>query len=161
MRTPLKDARHERFAQSVAGGAKVGAAFIAEYPNSSKKRASEGGSRLARKPQVAARIQFFRQEVTKECAKAAQKGIQEAAKAISRRLMTMHDRRALMSEIMDDPKNEPETRMKAAMNDAKLAGELIDKQDLTTDGEALPTVMPSINLQMPSSFLARRGHSAS
>jgi hypothetical protein len=47
--------------------------------------------------------------------------------------------------------------MTAAKLDAELKGELIGKQDLTTNGEALPAVMPAIVFTLPKSFTKDRG----
>lgn len=147
----------EEFARNVANGMKVGAAYAIGHPTASKKACSEGGSKLAKIPKVATRIAKMRERLSN----AEDRAVSTVAKTLATKLLTMHDRRLIMAEIASDPKAERDTRMRAVMNDAKLAGELIDKQDLTTDGEALPSVMPSINLQMPSTFLARRGHSSS
>lgn len=111
---------------------------------------------MARIPKIAARIMELRTLADQAASKAEQKAIESTARKLVGTLLTMSDRRRIMAEIANNEKCEEEIRMRAVMNDAKLAGELIDKQDLTSDGEALPSVMPSINLQMPQSFLQRR-----
>lgn len=48
-------------------------------------------------------------------------------------------------------------KVSVLMADAKLAGELIDRQDLTSNDEALPSVVPAITINIPTSFAQRRG----
>lgn len=156
----LKNQKHEDFAQAIANRIKPSDAYAAGHPKASPKTCSEEGSRLTRKPTIATRIAELEGIKNRVVAKAEEKAVEKAAIKLTGKLLTMQDRRAIMGQIAMDSKIEADTRMRAVMNDAKLAGELIDKQDLTTDGEALPSVMPSINLQMPSTFLARRGSSS-
>lgn len=158
METPLSDPRLEAFAQAIVGGEKKTQAFLSHVsPSASRKTANERGCRLAKDGKISARIQYLRQVLTAEGRALAQKAAQQAVKKMARRLLTMNDRRAIMAEIAAKPNVDDDTRMRAVMNDAKLAGELIDKQDLTSDGEALPSAMPTIEMRLPPSFLARRG----
>lgn len=155
----LKHKLREDFAQAVAQGIKAPDAYAASHPTASRKTCSEAASRLTRHGKVAARIAELEALKSRVIAKAEEKVVEKAATKLAGKLLTMQDRRAIMGEIAMDAEIEADTRMRAVMNDAKLAGELIDKQDLTTDGEALPSVMPSISLQLPTAFLARRGSS--
>jgi len=59
--------------------------------------------------------------------------------------------------VARDAKVEPNVRLTATVVEAKHAGEFLDRQDLTSNGEALPTVMPTITLNVPKHFVKRRG----
>lgn len=146
----------EEFAQAIARGMKVGAAYAQGHPNASKKTCSENGSKMARSAKVAPRIIEIRQLAAQVGEKATKKAVEGAAKKLAISLLTMNDRRVLMAQIAKNSKVDPEIRMRAAMNDAKLAGELIEKTDLVTDGQPLPSAMPAIIVQAPKSFENRR-----
>lgn len=149
----------ERFAQAVAYGMRVGAAYAVDHPEATKKTCSENGSKLAKSTNVAPRIAEIKGIATKIETKATAKAIESAAKKLSEALLTMSERRQLLAKRARRPKISESALCSVLRLDAQLAGELIDKTDLTTDGEALPTALPSISLQMPPSFLERRnGH---
>lgn len=152
---PLKNRIEEQFAQAVAAQVSPKDAYAAGHPKASKKTAMEAASRFTRKPQIVARIAELHAIGQKTIEKAQEQVARATVKKLTGVLLTMTDRRRLMGEIVMTA-TDPEIRMRAAMNDAKLAGDLIDKTDLTTDGEALPSVMPSIQMNLPPSFLQRR-----
>lgn len=79
------------------------------------------------------------------------------SKTASRTTMTVRERRQIAAEIARNKAVEPATRLQATVIEAKHAGEFMERQDLTTDGEALPAAMPSITLNLPATFLKRRG----
>lgn len=156
----LTNQKQEDFAQAIARRTSATEAYRAGHPNASRKTCAEAGSRLAKHVNVVARIS----ELTTLAEKAVANQQAEAEKAASKKLvgtlLTMTDRRRIMAQIANDDTEESDSRMRAVMNDAKLAGELIEKTDLTTDGEALPAAMPSIVMNVPTSFVSRRQGSA-
>lgn len=155
---PLKNQMMEDFAKALASRVKASDAYAVGHPNASRKTCQEAGSRLAKSVKVVARVAELESASVKLAEEAQKQAAKIVAKKITGVLLTMTDRRRVMGEIVMTS-TDPEIRMKAAMNDAKLAGDLIDKTDLTTDGEALPAVLPSISFQMPASYLERRsGH---
>lgn len=79
------------------------------------------------------------------------------SKTASRTTMTVRERRQISAEIARDKSVEPNVRLSATVIEAKHAGEFMERQDLTTDGEALPAAMPAITLNLPATFLKRRG----
>lgn len=83
--------------------------------------------------------------------------IELQSKTASRTTMTVKERRQIAAEIARNKSNEPGVRLTATVIEAKHAGEFMERQDLTTDGEALPAAMPAITLNLPATFLKRRG----
>lgn len=152
----LSNKVHEEFAQAIASRVKAVDAYQSGHPKASRKVCAEGGSRLKSKPNVAARILELSALSEKAVAMQDEMAMKEAASKLVGTLLTMTDRRRIMSEIANDTEAEDDTRMRAVMNDAKLAGELIDKADLTSDGEALPSAAPVITMTLPGSFIRRR-----
>jgi hypothetical protein len=152
----LKTQAEEDLAQSIARGIKPADAYSATHPKASRKTCVEQGSRIAKRCNIIARVAELKKVVHDVENQAHAKAKEKAINRLTGRLLTMQDRRAIMGDIAYDDRFEPETRMRAVMNDAKLAGELIDKQDLTSDGEALPSAAPVINMSIPHSFVARR-----
>ena len=69
----------------------------------------------------------------------------------------MQERREFMAETARNPKVNIRNRMAAVMHDAKLAGELIEKGELTgKDSKPFQTVVPPIILNMPAAMMAPR-----
>lgn len=137
---PLKNSRIEKFVQAYAGGEPAYKAYMRFY-KASQKAAEANSSRLLSKDKVKARL-----------AEIQGKGEKKA-------LLTMQRRRELLVERAEKPEITESALCAILRLDAQLAGELIDKTDLTTDGEALPAMLPSINFQMPASYIERRsGH---
>jgi hypothetical protein len=134
---PLRRAHHERFAQLIVSGLSQADAY--REIKGDRTGARTMGAKWAARVDVRARIAELLE------------------KTKARALLTNHDRRMLMSKIANDPDERAETRMRAAMNDAALAGELIEKADLTSNGEALPSALPPVTLNVPPVFVTRRG----
>lgn len=152
----LESSIEEEFARAVAGGMKVGAAYAAGHPNASKKTCSENGSKLAKSTKVKPRIIEIRQISAKIGEKATKKAVENAAKKLGTALLTMQRRRELIAERANR-KGVSDSALVSLLNlDAKLAGELIEKTDLVTDGQALPAAMPQIIVAVPGSFATRR-----
>ena len=157
MKTPLQNPKHEAFALDIAKGIKPSEAYAKQYPKLSKKSCGEAASRLAKSSKVTARIAHLGKILSDALQKQEIKSAAIASKRLSHTLIGMGHRRSLMASIADDDDLEPDVRMRAAMNDAKLAGELMDKMDMTSDGEAMPAIMPTITFSLPPGFATRRG----
>jgi uncharacterized small protein (DUF1192 family) len=157
----LDNPRHEEFAKLVAKGIKVGEAYRLLYPNATHKTGHECGSKLSRKSNVRTRVAEIRAEndrIAAEIAtKATTKAAHKAAEKICCELLSGNERRSLMALVARDATIDPNVRLRAAMNDAALAGELIERNDLTSNGEALPAALPPITIQPPAVFAIRRG----
>lgn len=144
MSGPLPFQAHEDFAQAIARGEKGAHAYRRTHQNTPLKTCAEAASRLTRKHNVATRIEELKALKAQADAAREQEAAKEASKQLTGTLLSMDDRRRLMGQIAMDEKQDADTRMRAAMNDAKLAGDLIDKTDLTSEGQALPSAMPTI-----------------
>lgn len=80
--------------------------------------------------------------------------IQQAAKSAT--VMDMSERRIFLAETKRNPEYDIKDRMAAVMHDAKLAGELMDRRDLTTSSDApLPQIVPHITINIPAHFAKR------
>lgn len=131
----LKNKRHEAFAQACAKGTSKTEAYRATY-GTKAKNPGDIASRLSDK--VRNRV----------------KEIQAQGEKIT--LLTMQRRRELLAERANR-KGVTDAALVSLLNlDAKLAGELIEKTDLVTDGQPLPSVMPQIIVAAPPSFATRR-----
>lgn len=162
----LKNQRHEAFALNVAKQFSDVEAYRKAF-KCSKANAIKNAWTLRENKGITARISELQK------------------KAESATVMTMRDRREWMSRVKNvnlytfDPEKDGDLadeivinsdgskRIKLAskraciMDDAKLAGELIEKTDLVTDGQALPAAMPQIIIATPTSFATRRSGSQS
>lgn len=156
----LKNQRHERFCQYVAKGDSDLIAYM-KARKCSRKCAITNAWRMRESEGIEARIRELQ------------------AATVETHLMDMKERRLwlarakrvnihtfdpekdgdLAEEIIEsDGKKRYKLPSKRAciMDDARLAGELIEHQDLTSNGEALPTVMPKIVVNLPASAAYRR-----
>lgn len=136
---PLRNQTHEAFCQFIAlHGMKAGPAWqkITGIPNRS---AEVVASRVLSKVEVQARITAL-----------------QIAKHQSN-VLTREDRLRVCHEVVNSATANHRDRMTAAKLDAELKGELIGRQDLTTNGETLPAAMPPIVFNMPATFTRQRG----
>lgn len=165
---PLKNRRHEAFANEVfrqmPKGGNTADIYRKFYPKVSKKAADAAGSRLLKT--VKARISELQSVVTARSALTMGERRDFLARVVRANPKTLDLEKDgdLLEEFSQEAgkvRFKLPSKRGCVMDDARLAGELIEHTDLTSDGEALPSVMPSINLQMPPSFLARRGSSPS
>jgi hypothetical protein len=152
----LKNPKHEEFARLVASNVSPATAYLSVYPKATPKSAAETGSRFSKDLKISSRISELKGIAERVEKKAQEKAIDKAAEKVVFTLLTMNDRRRIMSEIATTSIDE-DTRMRAVMNDAKLAGELIDKSDLVSDGQPIATAAPSIVFAPPTAFSSRRG----
>lgn len=121
------------------------------------KTASEAASRmLSKNAKVKARIDHLRDVRAKIVNKATERAILESARKVTVPLLTPVRRLELLAHFAETSQKDGDA-LTAIRMDAQLRGELVEKQDLTTDGEAISTAMPTISLQMPQTFLGRRG----
>lgn len=158
MQEPLSNQRHEDFCNAVVAGETPAKAYARIWAVVGKT-ASEGSSRLiANGSKTRARIDFLRGLRAKIVEKATERAINTEIRKIIVPLLTPARRLALLAHFAETAQKDSDA-LTAIRMDAQLRGELVEKTDLTTDGEALPAALPTISLQMPPSFLERRnGH---
>lgn len=158
----LKNQRHEAFSHNVARLDSDLVAYQKAF-KCSRANAIKNAWTLRENKGIAARIAELRQKAETITVMDMKERREYMARVKRVNVVNFDPERDgdLIDEIIIEPDGKKRIKLPSkrscVMDDAKLAGELIDKQDLTSDGEALPSVMPSINLQMPPSFLARRG----
>lgn len=138
MAAPLKNQKHEAFCQRVVKLDSDVQAYRQAF-KCSEKNAITNAYRLREIEGIQKRITELQQ------------------RSASKTTMTVTERREIAAEIARDKTVEPATRLNATVIEAKHAGEYLDRADLTSDGEALPSVMPTIQLHLPASFISRRG----
>lgn len=135
---PLDNQIHEALAQAVSTGAKAGPAYqkiTGCKPNVARAKASQ----ILAKGNVWQRVKELQTaSATKKC-------------------LTRERRLEVCHEVVESSTASHTDRLRAAKLDAELKGELIGKQDLTTNGESLPTVMPAIIINLPERFTRQRG----
>ena len=136
---PLDNQFHEAFAQLIASGKKGGPAYREIAPNCTVKSAEASASRLLSNVKISARVTAL-----------------QIASA-TRRCLTRERRLEVCHEVVESSTATHTDRLRAAKLDAELKGELIGKQDLTTNGEALPAVLPPIIINLPERFTRQRG----
>lgn len=148
---PLKNKRHEAFANEVfrkmPKGATSAEVYRKFYPKVSKKAADAAASRLLKA--VKDRISELQSAVTAKSSLTMGERRDWLARTVRANLKTFDA--TIDGDLIEEITVEGhKTRIKLAskraciMDDARLAGELIDRQDLTSDGQALPSVMPTI-----------------
>jgi hypothetical protein len=115
----LLNQRRERFARLAASGETGAAAYRAAY-GAEGASAEAGASRLLRKVEVSERVA----ELKRQSATATTLGMQR--------------RREILAEIANDRKAKAADRIAAVMADAKLAGELVEKSEVTTREQPTP-----------------------
>lgn len=113
---PLKNVRWERFVLLLISGKNAGSAYRECY-GVARASAEVAASRLLRNAKVSERI-----------------GELQIASATMTTL-NMQQRREILGEIANDAKAKPSDRIAAVMADAKLAGELTEKQEVTQRGD--------------------------
>jgi len=138
----LKNSKHELFAQCVAKGMSDLAAYKKVFKCSERAALSNAymlRSEAMEKNGVNKRI------------------VELLSRTATSTTLTIQERREIAAEIARNAEVEPNVRLTATVVEAKHAGEFLDRQDLTSNGEALPTVMPTITLNVPKHFIQRRG----
>jgi hypothetical protein len=83
------------------------------------------------------------------------------AAKLTEALLTSQERRSLIAARARREDITDSALARLLYLDAQLAGDLIEKQDLTSNGEALPSVMPPIVFNIPESFLNKTARSMS
>lgn len=156
----LKNQRHEAFAQNVARLDSDLEAYRKAF-KCSRPNAIKNAWTLRENKGIAERIAELRQKAEKRTVLTMQERREWLARSVRANAKTLDldkDGDLVEEIIVDGDKTRVKLASKRAciMDDAKLAGDIIDKTDLTTDGEALPTVMPSITMTLPPSFIGRR-----
>lgn len=135
---PLDNQIHEALAQAVASGAKAGPA-LKKITGCKENSARATASQILAKPNVWQRVQDLKTaSATKKC-------------------LTRERRLEVCHEVVESSTASHIDRLRAVRLDAELKGELIGRQDLTTNGESLPAAMPAIIFTLPESFSKDRG----
>lgn len=151
----LENQRHEKLAQPIASG-ETGAAAYRQTYDARGTSAETGASRLLRNEQVAARISEIRATLAEMQSAADAKAAEQTAEQFTGTLLTMHRRRQLLQQRAESKNITDTALVSVLLADARLAGDLIDKQDLTTSGEALPSLVPSFNITYASHWRESR-----
>lgn len=133
---PLANQKHEKFAQLVITGLSDMVAYQKAF-KCRRQAAIKSAYRLREILGIEKRIMFLQE-----------KGATKAVAAV----MNVTERREISTGIARDIKNDPSVRLQATVIEAKHAGEFMDRQDLTTNGETIPTAMPTIIFNVPASF---------
>ncbi len=152
---PLNPNR-ERFAQAIAAGTRGADAYSALYPKASRKTATEKASRWARSSHIRARIDELRSTMASAQAKRDADVARDVASKLTVALLTCQERRSLIAARARSPKTSDSALARLLYLDAQLAGDLVEQQDHTSNGETLPSIMPKIVLNLPEEFLNRR-----
>lgn len=149
--------KQELFAIAVANGETPTEAYHRAWPKASRKTCTEQGSRITRVCNVAARIEEIHQEKrTAEAALYAQ-ATASVVEEFRGKLLTSYRRRQLLQARAENPLLTEQALVAILTLDARLAGDLIEKQELTgKDGVPLPSVVPSIVVNMPAALVGRR-----
>lgn len=137
----LRNARHEAFCQSYFQSRNATTSYQEAFPSPKSQRCLESaGARLLSKVEVQARI------------------VELSERTATKAVLTMQRRRELMANITDDDTAEHRDIIAAVMADAKLAGELIDKQAHTVDFVRPITIrLPGILTDVQAAAQRRKG----
>lgn len=134
----LKNSKHEAFCLMVAALESDVAAYKKAY-KCSQASAEANASRLRENEGVKRRIAELQKATATE------------------KTLTMQERREFMAETARNSKVNIRNRMAAVMHDARLAGELIEKGELTgKDGKPFQSVVPPIILNLPAAMMEPR-----
>jgi hypothetical protein len=163
---PLKNQRQEKFALLVSKGKTAREAYMAVYKVKTQA-ADAAASRMlsSTKPyegRVLARVQWLKTQSASRSALTMQERRDFLARVVraNPKTINLETDGDLLEEFTTEENGKIRFRLPSkrgcVMDDARLAGELIDRQDLTTDGEALPAAMPVIQMNVPPSFVTRR-----
>lgn len=137
--TPLKDPRREKFAQLVATGMTYDEAYKQADPTGrGHKNARKYGSRLMTNADIIYRVTELQHISGTEA------------------VLTVARRREIATEIATNENVDPAVRLKATEVEAKHAGEYLEKTDVTTNGEALPSIVPTFTLVVQSHWKESR-----
>lgn len=158
---PLTNQRHEKFCHHVAKGDSDLAAYEKAF-KCSRDCALTNAWTLREKQGVVARIRFLHKQAEGETLMTMKERRNFLARTVRAHMdgFDMIRDGDLVQEITRDKTDFGETvkiklsdKRACVMDDAKLAGELIDKTDLTTKGQAIPI----IQFMEPKVFRQRRG----
>ena len=115
---PLRNGQHARFAQLIAGDMDASEAYRQTHPGVKDKTAWECASVLSRK--LKDRVNWIKAQFHTE------------------NVFTQRERRQHLTEIGCDKKQRATDRIAAIMADAKLAGQLVEKSEVTTRERLTP-----------------------
>ena len=149
--------KQERFATALANGERGCDAYSKLFPNATRKSATEKASQWARRDNIKSRIEEVQQgKRTAEAALYAQ-ATASVVEEFRGKLLTSYRRRQLLQARAENPLLTEQALVAILTLDARLAGDLIEKQELTgKDGVPLPSVVPSIVVNMPAALVGRR-----
>lgn len=154
---PALTPNQEAFSRAIAAGSAGADAYSALYPKASRKTATEKASRWARTGNIQARIAEVRSALSDAQAKRDADVAEEVASKLKVALLTSQERRSLIATRARREDITDSSLAKLLYLDAQLAGDLIERADLTTAGQTLPSVLPPVVFNMPESFVYRRG----
>lgn len=184
----LKNGKHEKFAQAVAKNENPANTYQNLY-GVSEKSSAECASRLTRNGKVSARIDELRSRAEQLLTDSLQKRAEKLADIDFGTVLSIAEKRAFLAAVVRTPlgkldamsplihslettgdtgpdakdfpinKLKAHDKLRAIELDSKLAGELTEKVDATSNGETIGA--PQVTLVLPASFVQRRGQHAS
>lgn len=184
----LQNKRHEQFAHAVARNENAAEAYRKLY-GVSEKSAAECASKLTRHTKVSTRISELRSRAEALLTKSMEKQADKLAEIDFGTVLTIAEKRAFLAAVVRTPlgklnsmsalihsletvgncgpdsdevpinKLKAHDKLRAIELDSKLAGELTEKVDHTTDGH--PLAVPVVNFILPPAFAQRRQAHAS
>lgn len=154
---PALKPQHAAFAQAIAAGTAGADAYAALYPRASRKTATEKASRRARNGNIRARIEDLRSALADAQARRDAEVARDVASKLTVTLLTSQERRSMIATRVRRADITDSALARLLYLDAQLAGDLVEKQDLSTNGENLPSVLPPIIINLPERFTRQRG----
>lgn len=145
---PLTSAKHERFARFISKAMDIGPAYAKTYPKSKKRSADSAGSLLLKNHDVKQRVQYLKTLSASEEALTQAERRRFMARVVRVNLTKFNPEKDgdLIEEVTEEngkKRYKLASKRGCVMDDAKLAGDLIDKAELTgKDGAPLPSAVP-------------------
>lgn len=151
---PLKNQRHEKFARLISQGKMNREAYERVY-SARGISADVGASQLLSfsKPfhgKIARRVEWLKSQAATESTLTMKERREWLGRTVKLNLAKLDVEKDgdLIEEIVHEADGRKRYKIASKraciMDDAKLAGDLIDKTDLTSEGQALPSAMPTI-----------------
>ncbi len=136
---PLDHHQKEHFVQLMSGGMKQTDAYQQSHGCQRKSACANAARLLATDSSVTTRLRYLQRQ------NAGQQSL------------TREDRLKTCYDVRNSATASHRDKLAAVKLDAELKGEMISKQDLTSNGETLPAVMPPIIINLPERFTKQRG----
>lgn len=129
----------EHFVQLMSGGMKQGDAYQKAFGCPKRSADASAARLLATVSEVKTRLRYLQRQ------------------SAGQQALTREDRLKTCLDVRNSATASHRDKLAAVKLDAELKGELIGKTDLTSNGEALPAVLPPIIINLPERFTRQRG----